>query len=66
MVIAAVVVVNAFHGISTSAWTSWVWFAITIGVILIWLYTVSYMSTHFWWTLSEPIFLGRLLRHTAF
>lgn len=40
MVIAAVIVVNAFHGISTSAWTGWVWFAVTIGVILIWVYTV--------------------------
>lgn len=40
MVIAAVMVVNAFHGISTSAWTGWVWFAVSIGVILIWIYTV--------------------------
>lgn len=40
MVIAAVMVVNAFHGICTSAWTAWVWFAVSIGVILIWIYTV--------------------------
>lgn len=41
MVISAVMVVNMFHGITTSAWTAWVWFAVSIGIILIWVYTVS-------------------------
>jgi len=44
MVIAAVMVVNAFHGICTSAWTAWVWFAVSIGVILIWIYTAVYSA----------------------
>jgi len=44
MVVAAVMCVNAFHGISTAAWTGWVWFAVTIGVILIWLYTAVYSA----------------------
>lgn len=66
MVIAAVLVVNAFHGISTSAWTGWVWFAVTIGVILIWIYTVSYLNPSCG-TLSKLIYsAGRLLRHTTF
>jgi len=42
MVISAVMVVNAFHGLCTSAWTGWVWFAVTIGVILVWIYTAIY------------------------
>jgi len=42
MVIASVMVVNAFHGISTSAWTGWVIFAISIGVVLVWVYTAVY------------------------
>jgi len=42
MVISAVMVVNAFHGLCTSAWTAWVWFAVTIGVILVWIYTAIY------------------------
>ncbi|KAF8315252.1 phospholipid-translocating ATPase, partial [Clavulina sp. PMI_390] len=44
MVISAVMVVNAFHGISTSAWTGWIWFAVSIGVILIWAYTAVYSA----------------------
>ena len=40
MAISAVMVLNAFHGISTGAWTWWVWFSVLIGVVLIWVYTV--------------------------
>lgn len=41
MVVATVMAVNAFNGLNTRAWTGWVWFAVTIGVILVWAYTVS-------------------------
>ena len=34
-------VANAFNGLNTAAWTGWVFFAVLIGPILIWAYTVS-------------------------
>ncbi|KAF8680867.1 Phospholipid-translocating P-type ATPase [Rhizoctonia solani] len=42
MVVATVMAVNAFNGLNTRAWTGWVWFAVTIGVILVWAYTAIY------------------------
>ncbi|CCO26377.1 phospholipid-translocating ATPase [Rhizoctonia solani AG-1 IB] len=42
MVIATVMAVNAFNGLNTRAWTGWVWFAVTIGVVLVWAYTAIY------------------------
>ncbi|CAE6428267.1 hypothetical protein ACGC1H_000702 [Rhizoctonia solani] len=42
MVVATVMCVNAFNGLNTRAWTGWVWFAVTIGVILVWAYTAIY------------------------
>ncbi|KAG9001427.1 hypothetical protein FRB94_004792 [Tulasnella sp. JGI-2019a] len=42
MVIAAVLVVNLFNGLNTYAWTGWVWFAVYIGIILVWAYTGIY------------------------
>ena len=40
MVISAVMCANAFNGLNTAAWTGWVVFAVTIGPILVWAYTV--------------------------
>jgi len=42
MAIAAVTVANAYNGLNTHAWTGWVWFAVLIGVILVWAYTAIY------------------------
>ncbi|QRV72463.1 phospholipid-translocating P-type ATPase [Ceratobasidium sp. AG-Ba] len=42
MVVATVMAVNAFNGLNTRAWTGWVWFAVTIGVVLVWAYTAIY------------------------
>ena len=41
MVIAAVMVANMFNGLNTSAWTGWVFFSVSIGIVLVWAYTVS-------------------------
>lgn len=41
MVFSAVFVANLYNGLNTSAWTGWVFFAINIGTLLIWVYTVS-------------------------
>jgi len=42
MVIATVMIVNVFNGLATTAWTSWVFFAVFIGPVLVWLFTVVY------------------------
>ncbi|KZT35488.1 phospholipid-translocating P-type ATPase [Sistotremastrum suecicum HHB10207 ss-3] len=44
MVISAVMVVNAFNGLNTYAWSGWVWFAVLIGPVLVWLFTVVYSA----------------------
>lgn len=40
----AAMVANAYNGLNTAAWTGWVFFAVLIGPILIWAYTVSQVS----------------------
>ncbi|KAI0071851.1 phospholipid-translocating P-type ATPase [Panus rudis PR-1116 ss-1] len=42
MAISAVMVVTIFNGLSTAAWTGWVFFALGIEVVLIWAYTAIY------------------------
>lgn len=41
MVISAVIVTNLFNGLNTNVWTGWVFFAVFIGIVLVWIYTVS-------------------------
>ncbi|KAK0496771.1 phospholipid-translocating ATPase [Armillaria luteobubalina] len=42
MVFSAVIVANLYNGLNTNVWTGWVFFAVFIGIILLWLYTVVY------------------------
>ena len=41
MALSAVMSANLFNGLNTTAWTGWVFFAVLIGILLVWLYTVS-------------------------
>ena len=41
MAISAVMVVTLFNGINITTWTGWVFFALGIEILLIWVYTVS-------------------------
>lgn len=41
MVLAAVFVANLFNGLSIQVWTWWVFFAIAIGPVLVWIWSVS-------------------------
>lgn len=43
MAVAAVMTVNLFNGLNTAAWTGWVYFAVFIGIILVWAYTVGFL-----------------------
>jgi len=50
MAISAVMVANMFAGLSTTAWSGWIFFAVFIGIIIIWVFTVNgvvKLSVHF-------------------
>ena len=40
MVISSVMAANLFNGLNTKVWTAWVFFSVSIGIILIWAFTV--------------------------
>ncbi|KAK0455620.1 uncharacterized protein EV420DRAFT_1644405 [Desarmillaria tabescens] len=42
MVFSGVIVVNLFNGMNTHVWNGWVFFAVFIGIILVWLYTITH------------------------
>ncbi|KIM48588.1 hypothetical protein M413DRAFT_437796 [Hebeloma cylindrosporum] len=42
MAISAVLVVNLFTGFTAAAWTWWIFFAVVIGIIVQWVFTVIY------------------------
>jgi phospholipid-translocating ATPase len=56
MVFAAVFAANLYNGLNTSAWTGWVFFAVFIGTILVWAYTVSLEQDQFYQTFSYLCF----------
>ena len=41
MAISAVMTVDLFNGMNTHVWTGWIFFAVALGIVLIWAYTVS-------------------------
>jgi phospholipid-translocating ATPase len=41
MVLAAVFAADLFVGLNTHVWTWWVFFAIALGIVLVWIWTVS-------------------------
>ncbi|KAI0273495.1 hypothetical protein BC834DRAFT_1024630 [Gloeopeniophorella convolvens] len=42
MAIAAAMAANLFNGLNTKVWTAWVFFAVFVGIVLIWAYTAIY------------------------
>ncbi|KAG2138285.1 hypothetical protein DEU56DRAFT_886925 [Suillus clintonianus] len=44
MVFATVIVVSLFNGLNTNVWTAWVFFAVFIGIIILWLFTASCLA----------------------
>ena len=41
MAIAAVMAADLFNGLNTHVWTGWIFFAVFLGIVLVWAYTVS-------------------------
>ncbi|OSD08296.1 phospholipid-translocating P-type ATPase [Trametes coccinea BRFM310] len=40
--IAAVMAANLFNGLNTHVWTGWIFFAVALGIVLVWAYTAIY------------------------
>jgi len=66
MVIATVMVVNAFNGLNTNAWTGWVFFAVLIGPVLVWLFTVVYSDISPGWFYVAVFGNNRFLFRSAY
>lgn len=66
MAIGAVMVANVFTGLNTETWTIWVWVAIAVGPVLIWVYTVrpARLDGEEVW-LIPSIYAGYILHHSA-
>ena len=54
MVIAAATAANLFNGLLTKVWTVWVFVAVFIGIVLIWIYTVRPPSFLLDFALQSP------------
>ncbi|TFK36370.1 phospholipid-translocating ATPase [Crucibulum laeve] len=44
MAISAVMVANIFTGFSATAWTGWVFFAVFVGIVIVWVFTAVYSA----------------------
>jgi len=64
MVIAAVMVSNVFTGLYTESWNGWVWFAVALGPVLIWVYTVSTNALAVQEVTDDPYIAGHLFHHS--
>jgi len=64
MVFSAVFACNLFNGLNTTAWTAWVFFAIFIGCVLLWLYTVIYNAISPGW-FSTPVWGNNVYLFTS-
>lgn len=53
MVFATVVAVSLFNGLNTNVWTAWVFFAVFIGIIILWLFTVVYNAISPGWIVTN-------------
>lgn len=56
MAISAVMVACFFNGLNTHVWTGWVFFAVAIGIVLIWIYTVRIVHSSIFFHESDALF----------
>ncbi|KAI0958077.1 hypothetical protein AcW1_006256 [Taiwanofungus camphoratus] len=55
MAVSAVTAANLFNGLNTVVWTGWVFFAVALGIVLVWGYTAVYSTIKPGW-FSTPIY----------
>ncbi|KAH9900868.1 phospholipid-translocating P-type ATPase [Cubamyces lactineus] len=48
--ISAVMAANLFNGLNTHVWTGWIFFAVALGIVLVWAYTAIYSLISPGWT----------------
>ncbi|KAJ7811640.1 phospholipid-translocating ATPase [Mycena olivaceomarginata] len=66
MVVAAVLTANLYNGLNTNVWTGWVFFAVFLGIVLVWVYTAIYSLISPGW-ISTPVFGNdHFLFHSAY
>ncbi|KAH7921381.1 phospholipid-translocating P-type ATPase [Leucogyrophana mollusca] len=53
MVFATVVTVSLFNGLNTNVWTGWVFFAVFVGIVLLWLFTLVYNAISPGWFVTD-------------
>ncbi|KIJ69189.1 hypothetical protein HYDPIDRAFT_144965 [Hydnomerulius pinastri MD-312] len=53
MVFAAVITVSLFNGLNTNVWTGWVFFAVLLGIVLLWLFTIVYSAISPGWFVTD-------------
>lgn len=41
MAISAVMVANIYTGFNATAWTGWIFFAVFLGIVIVWVFSVS-------------------------
>ncbi|KAL4077222.1 hypothetical protein V8B97DRAFT_1866494 [Scleroderma yunnanense] len=66
MVFAAVAVVCLYNGLNTNVWTAWVFFAVFIGIVLLWLFTVVYNSISPGWFVTDVYGNNHFLFRSAY
>ncbi|KAF7337884.1 Phospholipid-transporting ATPase [Mycena venus] len=54
MVISAVLAANLYNGLNVNVWTGWVFFAVFLGIVLVWVYTAIYSIITPGW-ISTPV-----------
>ncbi|KAK2466652.1 hypothetical protein APHAL10511_000910 [Amanita phalloides] len=66
MVFASVIAANLFNGLNTNVWTIWVFFAVFIGIVILFVYTAIYNTISPGW-FSTPIYGNNIfLFHSAY
>ncbi|KII88208.1 hypothetical protein PLICRDRAFT_175835 [Plicaturopsis crispa FD-325 SS-3] len=66
MVLAAVFAANFTNGLNTHVWTGWVFFAVFIGILLIWLFTVVYSAISPGWFYTDVFGNNHFLFRSAY
>ncbi|THH16144.1 hypothetical protein EW146_g4435 [Bondarzewia mesenterica] len=65
MAISAVMAANLYNGLNTNVWTGWVFFAVLIGIVLIWAYTAIYSIISPGWFVTPVYGNDHFLFHSA-
>jgi len=66
MTFSAIWVANLFNGLNTSVWTWWVFFAVFLGIVLVYLYTAIYAIISPGWFITDVYGLDTFLFRSAY